>query len=194
MGFVLGKVQFVTVDLEYLKKLYLADSEVFYSETNDYNEKPFVGMLVNNNGFDYVIPLTSAKKKHSTWDDVTATNYLVYEEVWKKSCGQKDIIKKIHGESEKVKKILSVLEIKKMIPVKEGLYSLIDFKDFDKEDKVKRNRYNLLYKEYQFCLGIKTDIEQKANRIYTRQRIRNKVLPFHCNFQVLEKVCMEYII
>lgn len=57
------KVQFVYIDMDYLKKL---------------NE--------------YVIPLTSAKEKYKTWDDVTASWYRIYEIVEKSEIRENDII------------------------------------------------------------------------------------------------------
>lgn len=51
------------VDVEYVKKLHDIDSEVFYS--NNYNTKPYVGIVIIQDRYNYFIPLTSAKPKHS---------------------------------------------------------------------------------------------------------------------------------
>lgn len=72
--------RFVFISPDYLEKLHAVDSEVFYSTDADYSKKPHLGILTNCNGRKYVIPLTSAKTKHATWRDVTATNYRIYEE------------------------------------------------------------------------------------------------------------------
>lgn len=34
---------------------------------NGYDNKPYIGILVNKNDRKYVIPLSSAKDKHKTW-------------------------------------------------------------------------------------------------------------------------------
>ena len=38
-----------------------------------------MGILLNNDGREYVIPLISGKDKHKTWADVTASWYRIYE-------------------------------------------------------------------------------------------------------------------
>ena len=73
--------RFVFIDTAYLKYLHNYDSEIFFSADTDYSKKPHLGILINCHGRKYVIPLTSAKRKHSGWRDVTATNYRIYEEI-----------------------------------------------------------------------------------------------------------------
>ena len=73
--------RFVFISPDYLEKLHDVDSEVFYSPDTDYSKKPHLGILTSCNGRKYVIPLTSAKPKHATWRDITATNYRIYEEI-----------------------------------------------------------------------------------------------------------------
>lgn len=53
------------------------DTEVFFDKSNNYEMKLYLGVLVNNKGMEYVIPLTSAKNKHRGWHNVTDTNYLM---------------------------------------------------------------------------------------------------------------------
>lgn len=67
-----------TVDNSYVKKLYDVDTEVFY-EPIGYDIKPYIGIIIQNNEYDYFIPLTSAKEKHKKWSNVTKTNYIIYE-------------------------------------------------------------------------------------------------------------------
>lgn len=196
MAFTLEEMKFVKISLDYLSKLYSADHEVFYSEQNHYENKPHVGILINNDGYDYVIPLTSAKTKHQFWKNKTQTNYLVYEIIRREECDENDIIKDLENTSEGetsefVERIMSVLEIKKMIPIKDGVFEKIEFNNFDLEVTEERQRKSLLEKEYEFCLTIKDEIIEKANKIYEKQKVKG-VLPFHCNFSLLETVCSEY--
>lgn len=192
---------FVYVNVEYLRALHEADSEVFYSEETDYSHKPHLGILVEECGYKYVIPLTSAKKKHAKWKDVTDTNYRIYEEIdtRKTKIDRNDIIVDepninklssygIPQEEYKFhkKRILSVLEIKKMIPVAEGTYKKIDLNNSVNSKEKKRN--SLMLKEYLFCKAHKDDIEKKADRIYKRQKDTGEVKKFYCNFERLEEV------
>ncbi|MGL4949982.1 MAG: type III toxin-antitoxin system ToxN/AbiQ family toxin [Anaeroplasmataceae bacterium] len=74
-----NEFMFVYIKLEYLKALYNVDKEIFYVNNSTYEKKPHLGMLITCDNINYVIPLTSAKNKHRTWNDVTATNYIIYE-------------------------------------------------------------------------------------------------------------------
>ena len=72
-----GNLKFVNVDMDYLKHLHNACSEVFY-KPNDYDNKPYLGVLMTNNDKKYVLPLTSAKEKHKTWKDTYPDRFLVF--------------------------------------------------------------------------------------------------------------------
>lgn len=50
--------RFVKISLEYLEKLYEVDTEVFFDRNSNYENKPHLGILLNNEGTEYVIPLT----------------------------------------------------------------------------------------------------------------------------------------
>lgn len=91
--------------------MYDIDSEVFYEQVN-YDTKPYVGIIIQNDIYDYFIPLTSAKEKHKNWSNVTKTNYIIYEMVKKKELPPPT--NWIYVETQdNIKHILSVLEIKK---------------------------------------------------------------------------------
>lgn len=200
------KVQFVYIDIDYLKKLNEVESEIFYDESNDnYREKPHLGILLNNEGREYVIPLTSAKEKHKNWDDVSAGWYRIYEiidvtQTMVKSddvivdIKNHDILNKIKPEErEKYKqRILSVLDIRKMFPVKIGVYTEIKFEIKGTSSKKENQKMALMMKEYTFLLDVVDKIEEKANKIYAKQISKNKILKYHCDYKKLEKVCDEY--
>jgi len=62
--FSIKRLDFYMVDLKYVKELHKKDKEVFYDEcSDDYTKKPYIGILMQAGGYDYFIPLTSAKKK-----------------------------------------------------------------------------------------------------------------------------------
>lgn len=198
--------RFVFIKPDYLEKLHDADSEVFYSEDTDYSKKPHLGILTACNGREYVIPLTSAKSKHATWRDVTATNYRIYEEIDIRTAvtDPYDIIvdetdsnklreKGIPEEEFQYykKRILSVLEIKKMFPVVDGVYYLADLST-QATDIEEEQRRNLMIKEYFFCKKYDEQIESKAKKIYEKQIETGIVAQYHCNFKLLESVADTY--
>ena len=172
-----GKLTFINIDQSYLKKLHDACSEVYYKPSG-YENKPYIGILINKNDRKYVIPLSSAKEKHKTWKNVDKECYLVYEIAKKSSMGQGDIW--VAAEDDVVKHILSVMDIKKMIPI-------VDGPDDTDTDDVKKYK-DLLNKEYSFCLKVIDEVIGKANKLYDKQMSTGKVVKFCCNFKTLEEV------
>ena len=194
--------KFVLLNLSYIKKLYEIDKEVFFNQNLKYELKPYLGILITNNGREYAIPLTSAKPKHAKWRDVTEDNYRIYEIIDTRIAKIKnnDVIVPITNTSIlKVdscdyiyfkKKILSILEIKKMIPLIENCYKIVDFNLSSSKEELDRN--NLMKKEYLFCKKIREKILNKANKIYNYQITFGIIKPFYCNFKLLEQKCMEW--
>lgn len=173
------------VDVEYLRYLNQVDSEVQFSEQKAYEQKPFLGIIVLIGTYTYFVPLTSGKQKHTKWKNVGQAHYLIYEQVDKQELCKKDIFKSISDTE--VLKIFAALDLKKMIPVKEGCYSRINFALL--EDR----RYaDLLEKEYRFCMKIQDGILTKANQIYTQQKETGIVYPLYCSFAKLEAACDAY--
>ena len=200
------KVQFVYIDVDYMEYLNQIDSEIFFNKSNpNYKLKPHLGILLNNDGKKYVIPLTSAKEKHKKWDDVTASWYRIYEviDITKASVNKGDIIVKIKNqnilkkmdEGKRVnarQRILSVLDMRKMFPVDERVYREVKFNISNDNEKSDNQRTFLMIKEYNFLKNLSEDIEKKATKIYEKQIKKNKVLLYHCDYRKLEKALVEY--
>lgn len=201
-----SKVQFVYIDIDYLKAINEADSEIFYDENNkEYKFKPHLGMLINQEDREYVIPLTSAKEKHKKWADVSGEWYRIYEiiditttPVRKNDIivdiKNQDLLKNIPLETRKnyKQRILSVLDIRKMFPVKKGVYTKIKFEISSRASIADNQRMALMLKEYNFICNIKEKIEEKAEKIYVKQQKKNKILKYHCNYKKLEQASDEY--
>ena len=161
------KLIFINIDQDYLRKLHSVCSEVYY-KPNGYDNKPYIGILVNKNDRKYVIPLSSAKDKHKTWKNVNKECYLLYEKAEKSKMRREDIWISIEDDDKNVKHILSVMDIKKMIPIVDGVYQTVNI-NVDKNDSANTKKYkDLLNKEYRFCLKIITDVLEKANKLYPK--------------------------
>lgn len=188
-----SNMKFINVDTEYIKALHDVCEEVRYKSVG-YDNKPFVGILINNDDRKYVIPLSSAKQKHKSWKNVNKEIYLIYENTAKANMSHNDIWVELNDDKMRVKHIMSVIDIKKMIPIKEGCYSVVQLnaEDRDSEDIIKYK--DLLNKEYSFCLKIIDEVIDKANKIYDKQMRTQKVAKFCCDFRALEKVCDTYTI
>lgn len=198
--------RFVYILEDYLKTLHEVDTEIFYISNEDYSKKPHLGIMTMCGNRKYVIPLTSAKPKHINWRDITNTNYRIYETIDTRTTkiDKYDIIipeqdtNKLRkkGIEEKdyqffKKRILSVLEIKKMFPVFDEVYSYADL-DIPCEIIEENQRRILMQKEYFFCKDYFDSIEEKATKIYEKQISTGNVLPFYCNFKKLEQVADTY--
>ena len=186
MEFTYKNFGFYNIDTNYLKYLYETDNEVQFDENQNYDHKPFVGILVTMEKYTYFIPLTSRKRKHAHWNNVSNDHILIYEIIDKEKQNYNDIIKPYSNTH--VIRILAALEIKKMVPVPDNCYSMINF-----EAETDQRYRNLLEKEFSFCDSIKSNILERSKRTYTYQKQTKIVLPYHCNYSLLESACDKYI-
>lgn len=180
-----GKLTFINIDQDYLEKMHNACSEVYY-KANGYENKPYIGILINKNDRKYVIPLSSAKQKHKMWKNFNNDCYLIYETAKKSCMGEKDVW--VETEGEYVKHIFAVMDIKKMIPIIDGVYSKVNINSCDNDTDEVRKYKDLLNKEYTFCLKIINEVIGKANNLYDKQMKTGKIAKFCCDFKALENV------
>ena len=69
-----NNLQFVYIDNKYLEYLHVIQPGIYFDKYDpNYKLKPPLGILLNNDGREYVIPLTSGKDKHKNWADVNAS-------------------------------------------------------------------------------------------------------------------------
>lgn len=83
------------------------------------------GFYVGIKNYNYFIPISSAKEKHKKWKNVSDEHFLIYEVISNSITIDRDIYK-YYSDREKMH-ILSILDIKKMIPVLTDCYERIDF-------------------------------------------------------------------
>ena len=200
------KVQFVYIDIKYLEYLHEIEPEIYFDKNDpNYKLKPHLGILLNNDGREYVIPLTSGKDKHKDWADVTASWYRIYEviditEDPVKSddviveIKNQDILKKIDKDKRKDyrQRVLSVLDLRKMFPVDESVYQKVKFDISSSMSRSDNQRTFLMIKEYNFLTEIADEIEKKATKIYDKQISKNKVLKYHCDYRKIENAFAQY--
>ena len=180
---------FYKIDKEYLKYLNSKDGQVFYKEEEGYDKKPHLGLIVGIDDCLYCIPLTSAKRRHLGWQNVSEHNYIIYEIIEVSERHRSDVCKKIDKEGKQYKKILSVLEIRKMIPVNYSVITKIEFDEIEDEDYK-----NLLQKEYRFLKPYKPDIIRKANELYEKQKETGVIKPCYVTFNILEQAYKDKFI
>lgn len=182
------KLVFVNIDQQYLEKLHNVCPEVYY-KPKGYENKPYIGVMINRQNRKYVIPLSSAKEKHKTWKNIDKECYLIYETTKRVNMGHGDIWVVLDGDN--VKHILSVLDIKKMIPIVDGVYSRVNINPEENDTEDLKKYKALLNKEYAFCLKIVPEVIAKASKLYDKQMKTGKVVKFCCDFKLLEKIADE---
>lgn len=177
-------IKIITIDQDYIKALYDCCDQVFYMPSN-YGNKPYIGILIEeDNGRKYAIPLTSAKGKHKTWKNLNNGNFLIFEDTNVSDLTDKDIY--VPNDDESCKHILSVLVVPKMIPIKDGLYSIVNINQSPCDSVSSRKYKHLLQKELSFCIHNKSRIIKEANRIYSRQMKTGNIFKGYCDFKALE--------
>ena len=148
---------FYTIDADYLEYLNNKNSEVYYNASYRNAIKPFVGIIIDMTECKYFIPLTSAKEKHKKWKNSCDEHFLIYEVIDKSVNISGDVYKEYS--KDKKMHVLSVLDIKKMIPVPDDAYKRIIF------DELGDERYQDLFeKEYAFCLFMPAQLCSKMFR------------------------------
>lgn len=184
------KLVFVNVNTDYLRVLNDKDPEVQYSPRG-YDEKPFLGILIANGTYKYVVPLSSAKEKHTHWKDRYSDGRFLITDVISREAVTSDTVYKEYDDVN-VKRIYAVTDVKKMIPIKDGLYCVVDLGHSDSETKEERDYKILQNKEYGACVKLLGAIIEKADAIYSKQKASGKVQRFACNFTLLEEICDKY--
>lgn len=183
------KLKFININQDYLKYLHEQCPEVYYKPIG-YDNKPYLGILINSDKTQYVIPISSAKEKHKSWKNIETDRFLIYETCDIHSLSKNAICKEMPDGT--FEHLLSVIDLKKMIPIKDGLYTKVDLVLSEKDSKETRNYKNLMNKEFSFCLKILNSIIQKASKLYEKQMKTGKVIKFCCDFKMLEQKCKEY--
>lgn len=153
------KLYYINQDyISYLRKF---DSKVFY---NKRTTRPYVGVVVIHNGFNYFAPLASPKPKHQ-----------------KLKANTIDIFKISNGE-------LGILNINNMIPTPKSC--LTEVLPLINDEKYKF----LLEKQITFLNDNKRDLFLKINNfmcLYHEGKLK-KIENRCCNFRLLEEKCLEY--
>ena len=91
-----------------------------------------------------------------------------------------------------IEHLLSVIDLKKMIPVKDGLYTRVNLIHSNSDSEEVRNYKNLMNKEFAFCIKLLPLLIKKANKIYEKQISSGKIVKYCCDFKLLEEKCKNY--
>ena len=142
-------INFYEIDIDYVRMLNSIDSEVYYVNTPEYRNKPYVGIIQEIGNVNYFIPLTSRKSGFEKLKNTGPDYALIFEYVYRQELTLTDVYC-LHsenpsdpsGQRDIVKKILSMLNYRKAIPVPSGCFHPINIRAHLNRD--------LLSKEYNF--------------------------------------------
>lgn len=185
-----GNLKFLNVDQPYVRALYEHCPEVFYKPL-DYENKPYIGILLSCEGRKYIIPLTSAKPKHKYLKNIDGDRFLLYEYTDESCMDHRDIWVRLDDER-RVKHILSALDVKKMIPIRDDLVRIVDMNYAENDTEASRKYKDLLRKEYRFCLSIIDRVIERASKMYDDQKQTGRIAKFACDLVKLESICDTY--
>ena len=169
------KLRWYVVNKDYINYLQQYDNKV---ENIDYKVKlkPYIGIIIKINNFNYYVPISSFKEKH----------YKIKEDM--------DFIKLTQNN-----KILGVLNLNNMIPILDEDIFILKYKDIEKyRDFISEKDKKLYISFLNFELNL---INKKANKIRKsalklyRERDNNpnsKISRRCCNFKLLEEKSLLY--
>ena len=162
---------FIKIEEEYVEYLKKFDSKI-QDNSNLKNNKPYIGILIeNNNGQKYFAPLSSPKEKHLIFDKLQKENKLPID------------VFLIRDSNEKV---IGIINFNNMIPVIDSAIIYFNIK----EDK----NYSLLKKEHIYCIKHSQEIFNKSIKVYklvTKYK-KESLIKRSCNFKLLEEKAKDF--
>lgn len=154
-------IDFYHIDDKYIAFLHMKDGRVLY---NKMEHRPYIGIVLKINGFDYYAPLESPKNNHQNIS------------------GGGPVMKIDEGK-------LGIIGFNNMVPVKQ-----IHLKEFDISQVQDKKYQNLLINQLIWCRKNAKDIYARAEATYRKETggkipFYKKVC---CDFKKLEYWCMKY--
>ncbi len=171
-----NKLKWYVANKEYVNYLRKFDSRV---ENINYDKKlkPYIGILITINEFNYYVPISSAKEKH----------YKIKEGM--------DFIKIKQDE-----KIIGVLNLNNMIPISSDNIKELKYKEIEKYRTFSNDKEKLLYISFlNFELNLinkkMEKIKKNAMKLYMEKtnNPNSKLSKRCCNFKLLEQKSTIYI-
>lgn len=171
------KLNWYVVDKNYVEYLQKFDSKVQNIEYGNKEVKPYIGIVLQVNNFDYYVPISSVKPKH----------YKMRE--------SRDLILIKDNQ-----KILSAINLNNMIPVFPNEIDILRYSEIHnyrefQNTREKINYISLLNREIRIINNKKDEILQKAIKVYNEKinYPESKLSKRCCDFQLLEEKSIEYL-
>ena len=161
-------LKIVIVDSDYCDYLREFDNKIPFNKFDKAN-RPFIGVLFNIDTIEYFAPLSSPKEKH------------------KKMKNTIDFQKIDDGN-------LGAINFNNMIPVKNGLYELVDLNT--NNVSLEELKYKYMLKQQLTWINKNVDqIKSKGKKLYDLyylKRLPDSIYNRCCDYKLLEEKCKEY--
>lgn len=166
----MNNLYFVKIKEDYIKYLRKFDSKV-QDNSGLKNNKPYIGVLIQNKNGQYFAPLSSPKEKHLIFDKLENENKLPVD---------------VFLIRDNNKKIIGIINFNNMIPIIDDVIIYFNIK----EDK----NYSLLIKEHIYCIKHSEEIINKSIKVYNLVTKYNKsaLIKRSCNFRLLEEKAEKF--
>ena len=159
---------FYTIDKNYIKFLSRFDSHISYNKDETGHGRPYLGIVLKIEKFDYFVPLYSYKEHYKKYKN-NPSFFFIYD---------------------RKKRPLAIIKFSAMIPVLKNakVASLLDYNNQDKK------YIDLIAAEYRYINSKKEEIYIKAKKMYkaVTQNKQNFFKKIACNFRLLEEKCLTY--
>lgn len=125
------RLSFYTVNMKYIRNLHNQGDDRVFSVSPQINKemRPFVGIVILCDEKQYCIPLSSPKEKHKKMKNTIDFHRVLDEDG----------------------KLIGVLDINNMIPVREDVINVIDPKILPGDSQQKKNYKNLIIDQLNYC-------------------------------------------
>ena len=159
---------FYTIDRNYIRFLSRFDSHISYNKDDIGHSRPYLGIVLKIERFDYFVPLYSYKEHYKKYKN-NPSFFFIYD---------------------RKKRPLAIIKFSAMIPVlaKAKVTSLLNCDNQDKK------YIDLIAAEYRYVNSKKEEIYIRARKMYkaVTQDKQNFFKKIACNFKLLEEKSIKY--
>lgn len=159
---------FYTIDKNYIKYLSEFESHVSYNKEEIGHSRPYIGIVLKINTYEYFAPLYSYKVHYNKYKN-NPSFFFVYD---------------------RKNRPLAIIKFSAMIPVPQG-EKTIKLLEYNKQD---RKYKDLISAEYRYVNSNKNEIYLRAQKMYVAvtEHKNNFLKTISCNFKLLEEKCKLY--
>lgn len=159
---------FYTVDKKYIEYLSKYEKHVSYNKDNSEHSRPYLGIVLKIDEFDYFVPLYSYKESYNKYKN-NPSFFFVYD---------------------RKNRPLAIIKFSAMIPVSRNLnvINLLEYENLDSKYK------SLISAEYRYINSNKNEIYSRANKMYksVTQYKSDFFKSIACNFKLLEEKSLKF--